>query len=52
MTREIYRVNRGGARPYLGKACRSTNRYSYEPDVRGYMFLGFRPSFRLKKIKR
>jgi formylglycine-generating enzyme required for sulfatase activity len=51
MSREIRRVYRGGGWYNSARNCRSAYRNRNEPGDRPNN-LGFRPAFRLKKIKR
>jgi len=51
MSKEIYRVSRGGSWNFNARYCRAAFRGGYEPGLRDCI-LGFRPAFRLKKIKR
>ena len=51
MTKKIVRVCRGSCRFLSAWVCRSVFRGGYEPIDQGD-YLGFRPAFRLKRIKR
>ncbi len=53
MTKVIKRVFRGGGGSPNNdaRACRAANRNRADPNIRSIV-LGFRPAFRLKRIKR